>query len=230
MTEDSGTNNVGYSGYVAHQPEPDLNKCIDQEANQDIFSLFSRSGIRDDQLTIDLDVMQSQGPGLYYLDNQNGCSCGLEEARSVQVSQPGISFTGGYGWIAENGCLVNNDSKLRQEPSKVTNRRDINQITERLFLTTPNLKNGYHDVDVESAIRPGNFTTDKRSCGPLSGVTIGNYFTPMIKKLKSEVQDTKHIIPEDSMQSWVRGGIPSREMVRNKDYLRRYQEKTFSSN
>ena len=29
MTEDSGTNNVGYSGYVAHQPDPDLNKCID---------------------------------------------------------------------------------------------------------------------------------------------------------------------------------------------------------
>jgi hypothetical protein len=224
-------NNIGYSGYVAKQPEPDLLKCNEQDTdNKQKFTTFSKGSIHDDLLTIDLDVMQSQGPGLYHLDNQYGCSCGLQEARSIQVSQPGIHLTGGFGWIAENGCLVDNDSKLRQEPQKLTNKREINQITERLFATTPNLKTGHHDVDVESVIRPGVFTTDQRPCGPLSGVTIGNYFTPMIAKLKSEVQDPKHIIPEDSMGSWVRGGLPSREMVRNKDYLRRYQQKTFSPN
>ena len=52
----------------------------------------------------------------------------------------------------------------------------------------------------------------------------------MIKRLEIEVQDPLNIIPEDSMNSWVRGGLPTREMVRNKDYLRRYQQKTFSSN
>ena len=110
--------------------------------------------------------------------------------------------------------------------NKLTNKREINQITERLFATTPNLKFGHHDVDVESVIRPGVSTTDQRPCGPLSGVTIGNYFTPMIPKLQDEVQNIKHIIPEDSMQSWVRGGLPSRQMQRNQDYLRRCQEKT----
>ena len=49
----------------------------------------------------------------------------------------------------------------------------------------------------------------------------------MIPKLKEEVQDHKHIIPEDSKQDWVRGGLPTRQMVRNADYLRRCQEKTF---
>ena len=39
-------------------------------------------------------------------------------------------------------------------------------------------------------------------------------------------QDIKHIIPEDSKKDWVRGGLPSRQMVRNADYLRRCQEKT----
>ena len=47
----------------------------------------------------------------------------------------------------------------------------------------------------------------------------------MIKRLENEVQRPKTIIPEDSMSSWVRGGLPSRQIVRNLDYLRRCQEK-----
>ena len=48
----------------------------------------------------------------------------------------------------------------------------------------------------------------------------------MIPKLSQEVQDTKHIVPEDSLSEWVRGGLPTRQIVRNADYLRRCQEKT----
>ena len=60
----------------------------------------------------------------------------------------------------------------------------------------------------------------------LSGSTTLPYsITPMIAKLENEVQDTQHIIPEDSMDVWVRGGLPSRQIVRNLDYMRRVQEK-----
>ena len=45
-------------------------------------------------------------------------------------------------------------------------------------------------------------------------------------KLKTEIQDIKHIIPEGSKKDWVRGGLPTRQMIRNEDYLRRCQEKT----
>ena len=76
--------------------------------------------------------------------------------------------------------LVDTDTRLRQKDDKLTNKRVINQVVERLHATTPNLSKGFYDVDVESVIRPGDFTTDQRPCGSLSGVTIGNYFTPMI--------------------------------------------------
>jgi len=98
---------------------------------------------------------------------------------------------------------------------------------ERLSATTPNLTKGYYDVDTESIIRPGDFSSDQKPCIGTSEVTFGNYFLPMIPKLKEEVQDHRHIIPEDSKQDWVRGGLPTRQMVRNADYLRRCQEKTF---
>ena len=218
---------MSYSGYIANNPTPNLNENINFDTNnKQAFQLFKRVGINDDQLTVDLDVMQSQGVGYYYLDNQYAGDCGLKEAKEIQVSQPGIHLKGSYGWGGEKGCLMDTDTNLRQNKDRLTNRNEINQITERLFQTTPSLTKGFFDVDVESVIRPGNFTTDQRPCGPLSGVTLGNQYTPMIPKLKEEVQDPVHIIPEDSKLDWVRGGLPTRQMVRNKDYLRRCQEKT----
>ena len=70
--------------------------------------VFKKANIHDDNLTVDLDNLQSQGPGLYHIDNQYGCECGLKEAKSIQTSQPGIHLKGGIGWIAEKGCLVDN--------------------------------------------------------------------------------------------------------------------------
>ena len=112
----------------------------------------------------------------------------------------------------------------------LTNKNEINQIVERLFLTTPNLKKGKFNVDLETVLINSDSTTDQKPCGALSGVSIGNYFTPMISKLSEEIQDTNHIIPEDSKSDWLRGGLPTRQIVRNADYLRRCQEKTIPSN
>jgi len=46
----------------------------------------------------------------------------------------------------------------------------------------------------------------------------------MNDRLKSEVQNNIHIIPEDSMSSWVRGGLPSRQIARNVDYINRCED------
>ena len=205
----------------------DSQNCNNADTSEkEKFSTFNQANTYSDNLAMVLDTEQSQGPGYYHLDNQYGCECGLKEARSIQTSQPGIHLKGGVGWSGENGCLVDTDSDLRQNIEILTNRRVINQLTTRLSSTTPNLSKGYYDVDTESIIRPGDFANDQKPCIGTSEVTFGNYFLPMIPKLKTEVQDHKHIIPEDSKQDWVRGGLPTRQMVRNEDYLRRCQEKT----
>jgi hypothetical protein len=219
-----------YGGYLdnVQQNIPSPQNCQNLDtSNKKSFDTFRLANINDDKLTVDLDNLVSQGPGLYHLDNQFGCECSLKEAREIQTSQPGIHLKGGVGWIAENGCLVDNDSTLRQSKDMLTNKNDINQIVERLFLTTPNLKKGRFNVDLETVLINSDSTTEQKPCDALSGVSIGNYFTPMIPKLSEEVQDTNHIIPEDSRSDWLRGGLPSRQIVRNADYLRRCQEKTF---
>ena len=204
----------------------DLQNCTNLETGESGFNTFKEASLISDNLLVQLDNKQAQGPGNYHLDNQNSCECGLKEARSIQTSQPGIHLKGGVGWSGENGCLIDTDSDLRQNTEILTNRRIINQLTTRLSSTTPNYSKGYYDVDTESIIRPGDFANDQKPCIGTTEVTFGNYFIPMIPKLKNEVQDNKHIIPEDSKSDWVRGGLPSRQMVRNADYLRRCQEKT----
>jgi hypothetical protein len=219
----------GYHGYVDPGLKLNVSSCTQQDADAKDFMLHSKGSINSDQATIDINITQSQGSGQYVLDNMYGCGCGLKDARKVQLSQAAINFEGGKGWIGEKGCLVDTDTKLRQSKDRLTNKRYIHQLTERPYLTTKSLKTGHYDVGVESIIRPGIRTTDNRPCNSLSGVTIGNYFTPMIPKLREEVQNEKHIIPEDSMQSWIRGGLPTRQMARNEDYLRRCQQKTHTT-
>ena len=204
----------------------DLQNCTNLETGESGFNTFKEASLISDNLLVQLDNKQAQGPGNYHLDNQNSCECGLKEARSIQTSQPGIHLKGGVGWSGENGCLIDTDSNLRQNTDILTNRRVINQLTTRLSSTTPNYSKGYYDVDTESIIRPGDFASDQKPCIGTTEATFGNYFLPMIPKLKTEVQDHKHIIPEDSKQDWVRGGLPTRQMIRNEDYLRRCQEKT----
>ena len=220
---------MSYGGYMENvaQTQPNFQECTQPDTSKkDSFKTFVQTNINEDKLTVDIDTLQSQGPGLYHLDNQFGCECGLKEAKEIQTSQPGIHLKGGVGWIAEKGCLVDNDTKLRQDISKLTNKNDINQIVERLFITTPDLKKGRYNVDVETVLINSDSTSDQKPCDSLAGVSIGNYFTPMIQKLSEEVQNTNHIIPEDSLNEWVRGGLPTRQMIRNADYLRRCQQKT----
>ena len=217
-------------GYRAHaNPESSDSKpndCLKQEKDKKEFNLYNKASIKSDPVAVDLDIIQSKGPGNYFLDNTFGCECELKDARDVQLSQITVNFNGGVGWMGEKGCLIDNDTNLRQSEDLLTNKNYINQLVERPYLTTGDLTKGFFDVDTESVIRPGIIASDDRACNSLTGVTIGNYFTPLIPKLRDEVQNIVHIIPENSMDSWVRGGLPTRQMQRNEDYLRRCQEKT----
>jgi len=198
-----------------------LQKCSDNSISQDGFNVNMRASLNSDQATINHEVNQSQGPGNYLVDNTFACDCGLEKARDVQLKQPNVNLTGGFGWMGENGCLIDNDSDLRS--NNLTNMKFINQLDSKQ--NSGFFGRGPHNVDVESEIRDSLIIKDKRTCGPLSGVSTLDYtITPMIDRLKKEVQNSKHIIPEDSMGSWVRGGLPSRQIVRNKEYMKRLSQ------
>jgi len=214
-----------HGGFASDIPGTQLQKCF-ESMNDIVFSLEQKGSLKSDPAVINLEIQQAIGVGNYHLDNMYGCDCSLEKAREVQLSQPNVNFNGGKGWMGENGCLIDSDSNLRigEDGGKLTNKKYIHQY--------PNLLNqgffgkGVYDVDTESMIRESDMTTEQLPCNALSGSSTLPYsITPMIAKLEKEVQDTHNIIPEDSMDAWVRGGLPTRQIVRNLDYMRRVQEK-----
>ena len=176
--------------------------------------LFAINKFKYDELA----VAESMRVGAHELANFIPDDCGQLKARDVQTSQPGINFNAGHEG-GKNGCLIDPNSYLKFE--ELTNKNVINQLSERLTLTTPYIR-GLYDVDVESVLQPGEKTDIKRPCNTLAGKSLlTHYYTPMIKKLREEVQNTHHIIPEDSKKTWVRGGLPTRQIMRNIDYSKR---------
>jgi hypothetical protein len=137
-----------------------------------------------------------------------------------QAAYAGIQFRDGVGWVGNHGCGVDKDSNVRQGKKKLTNLKCIHQLFERPFLTTPNLKKGKFYPSKETKLLHQIDTRLKKSCERTSGLDVINYrFTPMIPILKNNVQDPNNIIEENN--KWTRAGIPSRQLIRNKNYLKR---------
>jgi len=182
------------------------------------FGLHTGAALVDDPKLIDLETVQSLESGVYKLDNFYPDDCGQTKARDIQTSQIGINFNAGHEG-GKSGCLVDDSSYLKLFES--TNLRNINQLNTRLTLTTPYVR-GYFHVDEETKLINGDGTREHRSCNVLAGVSLlDHFYTPMVPRLKKEIQDPKHIIPEDSINTWKRGGVSTRQIMRNHDYYNR---------
>ena len=208
----------GYHGKLdVNINETQLLKCSTNEIDND-FSLNNKTSLHNDPATSTLRDKQSIGIGNYHLDNMYGCDCELKSARDIQLNELTVNFEGGKGWMGENGCLIDNDSDLRK--NNLTDKRYIHQLKN--LQTSGFYGKGDFDVNVNSIIRQGNSTFLSRPCNVLSGSsTLDLSLTPMINNLENNIQNTKHIIPEDSMNAWPRGGLPSRQIMKNNDYNNR---------
>jgi hypothetical protein len=163
---------------------------------------------------------QSAGPGAYNLNNFHSCNCEAPEVKKSALERPGYSakqYRDGYGWTSTKGCNVDNDSKLRNSRN-LTNLSVINQLYQRPYLSVPFMGRGAGNIVVESRMGPGEDTYQQRPCNTLAGYDMSNHhFTPMVKCLGDNIQNVNNIVAENN--GWVNGGVPSRQMIRNKDYL-----------
>ena len=187
------------------------------------FGVNIMSGLGDDHYMQNLETAQSLEPGAYKLENFYPKDCGQKSARNIQTSQVGINFSGGKGSIGRDGCLVDDNSYIRL--NELTNLNNIHQLSERLTLTSPYVR-GFYDVDSESKLISGDGTKQHRTCNVLSGVSLlEHYYIPQVPKLKENVQNAIHIIPEENMETWKQGGVSTRQIMRNMDYYNRCELK-----
>lgn len=158
---------------------------------------------------------ESMEPGMYQTNYMGECGCEIPQAESVAMSYPTMLARDGYGWTSKDGCNIHEDSEMRLG-QRITAYKGPKSLRTRVFAGGPNLQRGVYYADVESKIRPGETTTAGRSVNVLSGVSI-NRFVPMLESLAQTIQNPQHIIPEDAHDGWVRGGLSSRNLVRDED-------------
>ncbi len=213
-------------------PTPD-NKEIKEQRNclnpaTGKFRLRDFTKAHDDSCYLTEQTKQSLGPGKYQVSNHYSCECNIPSVVEIASNVPQLYFKNGYG-VA--GCEIDKSSVLRYGKSKNNPKCPV-QLFERPYLTVPYMGRGIGDPNLEPQLLPGEPTKEKRQCSTLSGVTIDNYFTPLIDHLRENVQNPIHIVPEYVQDGWIRGGSNTRLIVRDIDYLERcgYQYMNKSSN
>ena len=128
------------------------------------------------------------------------------------TNQPNVFFKSPSN-LGPGGCNVDESSILNK--SILTNPHIKISLHERPYKTVPYLGKGNVDVGVENKILWGDSLREKKSNIKLNDCSSLDDYPLM--NAEDMIDPRKHI---ESMadRNWVRGGVPSREIYKNKEY------------
>ena len=190
-----------------------MSNCVDHSSLK--FNIQQLTRLREDSCYLENRSKFAKLPGKYQTSNFHDCKCEAPHTKELSLQQPSLNYKDGYGWTSNKGCNIDSDSNLRNA-NNLTNPRVIQQLKTRPHLTVPYMGRGKGNINLESELRSSESTFQNRPCNTLSGNYIDR-FIPQIPCIRENIQNPKHIIPEDSNNDWVRGGQPSRQVIRNAD-------------
>ena len=140
----------------------------------------------------------------------------ISNAIDFATSQPNINFKGSYQ-TSIGGSNINDSSKLLI--NDLTKDKCRISLTQRPYCTVPYLGRGKCDPLLESQIQQGDFANNKKSINPSSEVSYMQYSqTPLLPTLQSTINNPSNLIESSAADGWIRGGLPSRELARDKEY------------
>lgn len=177
-----------------------------------VFNNMSRIG--NDECTYTQNNLLNSAHSSHTLFNPYNVDC--DAAMNFATKQPQM-FPKGTSHVGPRGCNVDDHSKLMK--STLTNPNLKVTLHERPYKTVPYLGRGNVDVGLENALRLGETLKEKKSAAQVGEVCQQdvNQF-PMNKELRKSLADPRQLIEDDAAEGWVRGGLPSRELYKNKSY------------
>lgn len=183
-------------------------------------SALNQKFVIDELTRLNDDVCHDNGKNLqndsvndYMLSNYNDCDCDIKNVLKVSTDNRGLTVKDGFG-ISD--CNIDSESGLRVGVVKRHHKVD-QQLFPRPFATTPFIQKGEPKPDLESRLLSSLQTVKHKQ---MQNVSVeNNIFTPMTSNLAATIQDPIHIIQENVSRTWVRGGIPSRQNIKDLDYF-----------
>ena len=135
----------------------------------------------------------------------------LNKRNEEYLDTKGLNSQNNY----DNGKNVSSSTKLRNSKLIKKQKKELNT---RVFVGSPYMGKGsgiMEYTDVNSKLNFGEDTRVKKSNNNCPAYSADN-FIPLVPHIANNIQDPKHIIPE----YWVRGGMSSRVITNNIDYLK----------
>jgi len=187
-----------------------------------LFDSLSRLG--DDKCYVSERTKQNSQYGTYNTTNYFAQNCGLKQPIDFATSMPNVFVNGGYGNSGAGGCNINNDSNLRIG-SIQTNSKCRISLQTRPFTTVPYLGRGPHNPVQESVIQQGDMVINKKSCSTTTEQSHIDYrHYPLIPSLQKTVTNPTNLVEGVAAEGWVQGGLPTRELIRDGDYMQDYRK------
>jgi len=167
------------------------------------------TSVKNDITGIDDQMLQNINQCNYSLQNYFINHSTMKQPIDFATSQPGIMYKGPVGYSVEDNSSLNGSFQ--------THPRGHIDLYQRPFVTVPYLGRGSVDPVVESQIMQGEVSSNRNSVTNVIEKNYTPYYaTPLIPSVQSKISNPSYLVEETASNGWVRGGVPSRELTRDK--------------
>ena len=175
------------------------------------------TGVGSDACSQSQGNIQNTAQANYLLTNFFLQDCGMKRPIEFATNQTAINFSGSHS-VGLGGCNIdaNSDLMIGTINSHPKCRIDL---WERPFKTVPYLGRGPSNPVLESNIQQGELMTNKKSINTTSEqsyIPYKNY--PLLPSIENSITNPANLVEGVAADGWVRGGVPSRELQKDKDY------------
>lgn len=190
--------------------------------SQNKVNLHGLTKLNDDNCLLTERNDQSVNASDYMLSNFRSCDKNFSDVLTRSTDNQGIIIKDGYD-VAGKG--INESNKLRVGEYK-SRPKPVQQLFERPYLTIPFMGRGSGDTPVETELITGDATFKNRflSLAENQDKSLDLQYTPLVKNLKDNIQNPNNLVEEKVNPEWVRGGMPSRQIVKDLDYFARSKD------
>lgn len=191
------------------------NNCTDFSNNS--FSINEMTSLNDDKCENVARVRESTNINEYLVTNYASCTCDINEVLKTATGNQGLTVKDGYG-LSE--CNIDKDSNLRIGDVNRHYKSDL-QLFPRPFLTTPSVIKGQYDLNTENNLYSPLLNNKHKQ---LNNVDQDRIYTPLVENLQKNIQSPNFLIEEYVDKKWVRGGVNTKQIVTDIEYLAKSQD------
>lgn len=184
--------------------------------NPNMFQNNTRIG--NDSCDLSVQNIQNIAQANYMLSNYFAKDCNMKKPIELATCQPSMFFSGS-NQVGIGGCNIDTNSELLIGSVNTHPRCKIS-LLERPFKTVPFLGRGQSNPVLESNIQQGDLCINKKSANPTTERSYIPYSnTPLLPQLETTLNNPANYVEGVAMDGWIRGGIPSRELQKDADYI-----------